>query len=341
MALYDTAELARLIEDRKPPLPFYLRRYFPSIMEFDKQEIVFDYVIRNRRIAPFVSPMAEGKVMRSQGSTAKIFKPAYVKPLQAALPTRAIKRLPGEGLNGQLSPKQRMELIKAEIYMENDEMIDNRLEWMAVQALKTGQVIVEGEDYPKQVVDYGRAVELTVQLLTTARWNDSAPNPLGDIESLVQAMAKAPFGAPATDIYFDPDAWADFRVDPQAKDLTDTNFRGNESTIDRGPLALDDDVVWVGRLQGRFDMYVDSRQYEDEAGLIVPYLASGEVLFCSTQIQGVQGFGAIMDDEVLVPMRAYPSEWKEKNPTVTKIMTQSAPLPIPARINASALLRTR
>ena len=48
-----------------------------------------------------------------------------------------------------LSPMARRDLIIADILMENDMLIDHRLEWMAAQALLTGKVVVSGEDYPE------------------------------------------------------------------------------------------------------------------------------------------------------------------------------------------------
>jgi hypothetical protein len=48
---------------------------------------------------------------------------------------------------------------------------------------------------------------------------------------------------------------------------------------------------------------------------------------------GVQAFGAIMDEEVLIATEFYPSSWVEKNPSARFIMTQSAPLVVPTRPN--------
>lgn len=341
MGNYDTRELVRKIEDRRGPLPFYLSRYFRTIMEFDTEEISFDYVFRSRRLAPFVSPLAEGKVMKRFGSNLKSFKPAYVKPKHILEPRAALKRLPGENFDGTLTPEQRRELLKAEIFMDQDEMIDNRLEWMACQILKSGSVTVEGEDYPTQNVDYGRDAGNSVTLVGAARWNDASPVPLQDIEDLSTAMSKAKHGGPAVDIIFDPDAWSDFRSNADVKDLLDKNFEGNKSSVDRGPLASADDVQVVGTIQGRFNLFIDSRDYEDEDGNTQPFLSSGEVLLASTRIEGAQGFGAILDDDVLHAMRAYPKEWKRQDPSATMCMTQSAPLPIPQRVNASAKIQTR
>lgn len=337
---YDTQELVGLIEDRKAPVPYLARNYFPGIMEFETEEVSFDYVLGERRMAPFVSPMSEGKVMRSRGSTMKSFRPAYVKPKHSINPAEPLKRMPGEQLLGNLSPEARLMRMKAQRFVEQSEMIDNRIEWMVCEIMKNGTVTVEGESYPKQVVDYNRDANLSKTLLTTARWNDSAPQILDDIEDMATAMGAADFGAPATDIIVAPDVWAVMRKNAEVKDLLDTNYLGGNSNLDRSPQAydVDSDPIEVGRI-GRFRVLVDARDYEDDTGSTVKYLGSGEVLMVSRAVMGVQSFGAILDLDVMHAMRAYPKEWKEQDPSLWMCMTQSAPLPIPQKINATAYLK--
>lgn len=337
---YDTTELVGLIEDRKAPVPYLARTFFPGVMEFDTEEVAFDYVLGERRMAPFVSPMAAGQVMRSKGSTMKSFRPAYVKPKHTINPAEPLKRMPGEAFTGTMSPAARLDLMKAMKFVDQSEMIDNRIEWMCCEILKNGAVTVEGDNYPKQVVDYNRDANLSVTLLTTARWNDSAPQIIDDIEDMATAMAQADFGAAPTDILVAPDVWAVMRKDPAVKDLLDTNYLGGNTNLDRGPQVYDNDMdpIEVGRM-GRFRICVDARDYEDESGTIVPYLGSGEVLMLSRNIMGVQAFGAILDLDTMYAMRAFPKEWKEMDPSVWMVMTQSAPLPIPQKINGCAYLK--
>lgn len=337
---YDTVELVALIEERKAPLPYLTRNYFPSVLEFDTEEVAFDYVLGERRMAPFVSPMSAGQVMRSKGSTMKTFRPAYVKPKHSINPAEPLKRMPGEALTGAMSPEARLNIMKAMKYVDQSNMIDNRIEWMVMQILKAGSVTVEGDNYPKQVVDYNRDAGLSITLLTTARWNDSAPQIIDDIESTATAMAQADFGSPASDIIMAPDVWAVMRKDAGVKDLLDTNYIGGNTMLDRAPQVFsnDEDPTEVGRM-GRFRLLVDARDYEDDTGSVVPYMGSGEVLMVSRNIGGVQAFGAILDLDVMHAMRAFPKEWKEQDPSVWMVMTQSAPLPIPQRINGCAYLK--
>ena len=340
LANYDTHKLVGLIESNKKPLPYFLQRFFGSIMEFDSEEVHFDAVLGERKMAPFVSPIMAGVIMRSKGSTMKSFRPAYVKPKHEVNPSKVLKRLPGEALLGALSPAQRMDRAIAANYMAEDEMIDNRMEWMAVQILKTGMVTIEGPDYPKKVIDYGRSAGNSVTLLGTDRWGQVDADVLGDLEDISTAASLADHGAPITEFYMDPAAYKLFRKDPDVKALLDTNYRGSNANINREPTTFDanSDPKYMGTV-GAFAIYVDARQYTDDTGAVVPYLASGEVIGASGAVEGVQAFGAIMDVDVLRPMRAYAKTWIQQDPSVRMTMTQSAPLPIVARQNATVYLK--
>lgn len=339
---FDTNQLVRKIEQRRRPMPFYMIRYFGSVMQFDSEEVHFDEVLGERRMAPFVSPMVEGVAMRDKGSTMKSFRPAYVKPKHIVDPTKPLKRLPGESFNGSMSPDQRLQAKVADNFMKEDDMITNRIEWMCLQALKEGSVTISGDNYPTVSVDFGRDAGNIVTLAGIARWNDTTPSPLADIEDLSTLMSKADFGAPARDVIMDPDAYKDFRANADVRDLMDNNYRGSSASINREIQTFDPENApqYQGSI-GQFDIYVDSRQYTDDTGSVVPYLASGDVLLMSPALEGVQTFGAILDVDVMRPMQRYPKSWTTPDPSARYTMTQAAPLPIPARANASGYIKTR
>lgn len=337
---YDTYKLIEKIEERKAPMPFFTRKYFSSLMLFDTAEVHFDYVLGKRRMAPFVSPVVEGRVMSQQGSTMKSFRPAYVKPKFAVRPTEVLKRRPGESFGGSMSNAQRFQLSKTQGYIDQSEMIDNRIEWMCVELLKNGSLTIEGEDYPKAVVDFGRDANNTITLTGASLWSDVASTPFTSLEDANTQASSADFGAPVTDIYMNANTYKVLRNHADFKDLMDKNFRGSDdTTLRRGPLAIDpeNDPMVVGT-SGIFTFYIDSRQYEDEDGNMVPYFTDGEVLMTSGAIDGVSAFGAIMDNDEMRAVSKFPKEWKVQDPSATMIMTQSAPLPIAKRINGSVLM---
>ncbi|MGI0120083.1 major capsid protein [Zooshikella sp. RANM57] len=332
----DTITLVRTIEFKKKPFPYYLNKYFSSIYESQEEQINFELVFGERRLAPFVSPMLEGRPLPDQGYEVKSFKPAYIKPKNAVKPQPMMKRRVGEAYLGSLSPAQRYNIYKMELFIQQAEAIDNRLEWMAVQSLLYGKVTISGENYPKCEVNYGRNSALTIK--AKKPWTDEDALIVDDLEESSVTMASVPGGSQAKDIYFGPAVWKCMRKNKQIRDQLDTQVAGTNASIDRGPQTAADDVVFVGSLGGgRLKLHCDSRQYQDDAGNMQPFLPEGVVMPVG-DVEGVQCFGAIMDVKVLRPMRTFPKSWVQEDPSVEYVMTQSAPLVVPARPNGSALL---
>jgi hypothetical protein len=56
--LFDTTELLPMVESLFVPGNFLLKAFFPEVLEFDTRIVHFDRVLPDRRLAPFVSPLA-------------------------------------------------------------------------------------------------------------------------------------------------------------------------------------------------------------------------------------------------------------------------------------------
>jgi hypothetical protein len=84
-----------------------------------------------RRLAPFVSPVVQGRVMRKQGYQTLSFRPAYTKPKHVVDPNRQFSRLAGEALGGALTPAQRWNAAVAENLREERDAINRLWNWMA------------------------------------------------------------------------------------------------------------------------------------------------------------------------------------------------------------------
>lgn len=331
--LYSTSYLVGVIEGLPPAPMSLLRRYFPSVIEEDSEEIHFDKSIRNRLMAPFVAPVVEGQIVEERGSTTEIFRPAYVKPKTPLDPRGALKRVPGEARGGSMSAADRQRLRVANTMADHRNYIERRLEWMAAQALRTGAVTVSGEKYPTQVVSFGRAAGLTVTLAGTDVWTDAASTPVDDLHAWNVLALQQPDGAPLTEFVMDPDALSAFRAHADVKDVLDTR-RGSDSTFNMTGLQ-EGELQWVGRID-QFNIFTYQAWYESTIGSLQPFLPSGTVIGLNpVQLEGVQQFGAILDVDSLQAMRYFPKSWVEQDPSRRFVMTQSAPLIVPARPNAT------
>lgn len=323
---YDTTTLLGVKAIQPKFTPLFIQMFFPSIATFASEEVAFDKIKKGVRLAPFVAPMASGRARKEQGGTLTTFKPAYLKPTDVVKPSRTLKRRPGEALNGELSPAQRMDAIRGEILMDHEMEITAREEWMAVQAVLTGKVVVEGEDYESQEVDYGRSADNQIVLAGAALWTAVDPltyDPTEDLEDWA-ANTSGSVGV----ILMDKLAWRLFSSFKAVKDKLESR-RGSTSQLELGP-QLEREVMRKGFF-GEYEILVYTGKYEDSAGTKHNFMPDYTVLIAPASADNVMAYGGIQDAKAnangLVEATRYPSNWFTDNPSVEWIQTQAAPVP--------------
>lgn len=343
--LYQTADLIEVIRVQRGIDPYWLQNY-PRVINSDREEILFDMVTQGtRQLAPFVAPNVQGRIIKEQGYSTKMFKPAYVKPKHVVDPSRAIPRMAGESIGGQLSQQERYDAVIALNMQLERQMIENRWEWMAAQATILGQVTVAGDDYPSVTVNFGRDASLTETLAAGAQWvtTNAGVNPLKDIEDKRRQVNRLA-SSTITRLTFGLDAWDAFTSFQNVRDLLNQFYRGSQTEFNT---AVGDGVPYEfrGVLQGqngigRLELYTYSAQYEDSAsGALTEMMPANAVVGTGPGLYGAQCFGAIRDRRAgVVPMSMFPKMWDEEDPSVTYTMTQSAPLMVPAQPNGSFVM---
>lgn len=325
----DTVTLLAVISRLVGYDTFLLNLMFPNVVTFDTESIAFDEIFQDHTLAPFVSPLVAGKANTMQGGVAKSFKPAYVKPKDALNPGRVLKRRPGEAYGGSLSAAQRRDAIVVDILDSQRQRIINRMEWMAAQLLRTGKIIVKGENYPEAEVDFGRAANHTVTLTSTARWGESAENPKQDLDVWMDRL-----DAPCTHIVMGNGAFSKFVKNPEIKELIETR-RGSDTQLELAPAVMK--ATFRGRLGGGGpEIWTYSGWYVDEAGAKKKYIEDNQVVLMSQGATGVRAHGAILDKQAgYQALEFFPKVWDENDPSVEYCMTQSAPLPVLPLINST------
>jgi hypothetical protein len=345
--LYSTATLLDVLRIQKPDTAYWLDNFFGRSINFTSDEILFDKVTSQRRLAPFVSPVVQGRVMRKQGYQTLSFRPAYTKPKHVVDPNRVFARLAGEAIGGSLTPAQRWNAAVAENLREERDAIQRLWNWMAAMAIIHGEVTVAGEDYPTQVVNFGRDASLTNILLLTARWGEADADVLGDIKDM-RTSAFELGGAPITRLTMGLDAFDLFYADEDVKKLLEGKdvARVSDSTMSAfgSPGAPFEyrGVLQGANGQGRLEVYTYNEQYEDEDGNTVPFMDSYDVIGTGGALNGTRCYGAIRDKRAgLAAMSLFPKMWDQEDPSVTYTMTQSAPLMVPGNPNNSFRLKVR
>lgn len=338
---YTTHQMLGVIAHLPKPSTFWLNLAFRQQVNFQTQYIDFDKISRGRRIAPFVAPTVAGKPMKSEGHTVTRFSPAYIKPLHPVDPERLVKRMAGEPYTGNMSVMARRNAIVGDILSEQRDMIVRRWELMAAQAVINGSVIVAGEDYPTQTVDFGRDAGNTVVLAGNALWSDTVNStPHKDLETWSLAMARKG-GFPATDWVMGVDAWEAFVNHPDTEKRLNTDVRNSSQImLDLGINQADPNGAIIqlkGTLGSGIRVWVYSDIYEDDDGNDVEIMPADAVVGINpTGVEGVRCFGAIMDVEAgYQSLDIFPKNYANNNPSVEYVLSQSAPLMVPRRADAT------
>lgn len=321
MNIYDTNVLIQVVPNLMTSQNWLLDKFFPNITESDTEEVSIDVDVGLRRLAPFVSPLVEGKLVESRKFQTNSFKPAYIKDKRAPDLRKPIRRQIGERIGGQYSAAER-EMLNLQFELTDQiDMINRRLEWMAASALQTGTVTVTGEGYETQVVDFGRSSDLTIALSGADKWPETVEagktntKPTDDIEDWAQRMLKES-GAVATDIVFTTKSWKAFRLDTSVKDSAITfpalSPFGNQ--INPGT-QIKTGAVYKGRW-GNYDLWVYNDWFIDPLdGKEKPMIADGSVIMSGADLMGTRAFGAIIDPAFNYgPMAYAPKSWLQHDP---------------------------
>lgn len=320
---YETTTLLTAMRELDRFSPFLLNLLFQEVVTFGTEEIAFDKIELDERLAPFVSPYVAGKPRRERGGALRSFVPPTIKPLDIVKPDRALKRRPGEGMDGEMTPEQRMNAVRMDILDDHRKQILRRMEWMAAQFLRTGKIVVEGEDYPKSEVDFGRDANHTITLSGGAEWGSGTDSPVEDFEDWFALMA-----APCTHVLFGQGAFRNALKNEAFKDLVETR-RGSDSVFETAPAT--NLAMYRGNFGGAGpELWSYTGYWRDEDGNKQLFIPDNGVACVSVGVGGVRAYGAILDKKAgYRPLEMFPKNWDSENPPVENMMTQSRGMPVP------------
>ena len=331
---YTTATLAGVVRKLRPPTMFWLNLCFPRQVNFTDQYVDFDKIDKDRRLAPFVSPMSQGRIMKKSGYVSRRFAPAYVKPKDVVDPNHIVTRMAGEAYFGDMTPEQRRNAIVADLLQGQKDKIYRRWEWMAAQAVINGSVIVEGDDYPSQTVDFQRDAGQTIALTGASQWGQSGVSIKDNLNTWNKQTQLLSTYFPNL-LICGSDAWDVMSEDAWILEQLDKNYRnGEKSNLDLG-LDTGEVVQSKGKLSD-MEILVYSDQYEDDTGATQPFMDSKTVVGINPAgVQGMRCFGAIMDKKAgYRSTDIFSKMWDQEDPSVEYLMSQSAPLMVPMEPDA-------
>lgn len=324
MAL-STSTLMGLQTTRKKFMPVFASLFFPKRMFFKSAKIDLDKVTRKNKRAPFVSPIVQGVPMRREGSSTLSVAPAYLKPLYPLEPTELQNRLPGESPEAPLTPEERRDAIFGNMAVEQDYEISIAEEWMCVQLVKFGKVVIESDFYPRSEIDFGRHPDNTIILAGAAKWDQLDKETYRLDKDLTNYMARA--RNPVTAYFMNQTTYAEFCEFKCIKDKLETR-RGSESRLETA--AFNGQLFVKMGDYGSVEVWVYTGTFDNDAGEDENFLLDGEIVMGGATAEGTMCYGMIHDPKANYDaFERFPKEFTKDDPAGEFLMTQSAPLPVP------------
>lgn len=327
--LFNSRSMTAALQERRAPKTFLLDTFFSRTETHDTFEVDIDIIRNKRRLAPFVNPLAEGKLMEKSGFRTMSIRPAYVKPKMVTTAADLLQRAIEQNIYAVQTPEQRAAARLAAELAEMDDAITRREEWMAAQALFTGQVEVVGEGL-NAVINFSYTPSHDVALVGTAAWDDAASTPIADLRAWKSVITQDS-GLTPTDAVLGIAARDAFLANDDVIKQLDTTHQSTLQ-IQMTSAGLPDGVTYIGRIEG-LDLWTYEEWYLDDSNVEQPMVPAKRVLLGSRRADARRHYGAIQDLDSLAAVKRFAKSWVTPDPSARWVMVQSAPLPVPHQID--------
>lgn len=324
---------------------FLQNAFFNDEILTDKSKIILDDVIGiNDFAARYVDPKMTPSPRKRNANKVREIEPAYLQERSDIMAIELLDRTAGEGLGGTLTPDSRLGQLVLKEVKKHVDAIDTRLEIMACDALLNAGYVVQGEQYERVSLSFGRSGALKPSALTgTDRWwivgNNavgSTAKPLSNLQSLIELQYTV--GRTKTsDVILGTNPRRGFMASDEVKQtILDSRYRTSTTKLSLDPaLYVGLDLITV--LESGIRVWSYSNQYTNDANTVTEMFDPNSiVLVDALNYGGSVIFGAIQNIESLAPTRAYSKVVPMDYGKGVTIITESAPLVFPKRPNASA-----
>lgn len=338
--IWDAATSIGVLRSQKTVPKVFLKLFDMMVESVDEYIDFADVAGDDRRLAPFVVPMADGEPVYRLGTNVSRFKTAYIKMKDAVSPKRVIKRMISapRGSSSAMSKMAQYNAIKAGIIAQHLTTLENRKEVMAARALLDAKLVISGPNYPEVTIDFERDADHDVVLADGAQWSDDSVSIIDSLQGFLDTVQIAENGGHVDVAFVTTEVHAVLRKDIEVRRQLDETLRGTMDTYDIG-LMMADEVVYAGKI-GPVSVFVYSGYYEED-GEQIRIMKAGEILLvASKNLMGHQCFGAIQDVRAgFMPMDVFVRNWLGSSDSAEQIETQSAPLMVP--LNPNCTLRAK
>ena len=346
-----TERLMGVLQCVRPTQRFWFRKLFRDAIAFDTEIISFPRVYQNEyhQLIPFVCPCDQAPVMDTNTDPMEMmaFKPPYVKAKAIVNVCEPFQKTVGEFCETQFTEEQRYRMKVAEVTRMLEEALQQREEQMMADALVHGKYIVEGELYPKTLIDFKRCDEHENLCFD---WNKESCTIYDDLQDVID-MIFCKSGAQLDTIVLGTEACKALKKNKQFIELLKCEREIGRTLIDQNlDISMTPDCT--GPIRGwRFEgnigclnIWCSNQTYDacDEMGckVKVPYIPPDAIIgFASGSadcgIGATRLYGAIRDISSLRATDRFMKSWIQEDPSSLCIMIQSAPMPVIINANAS------
>jgi hypothetical protein len=271
-------------------------RYFEEGECFQTDEVLVEYKDGTKRLAPFVSPSINGKIVKRDKYTANAYQPALIAPKRPMTIDTLKKKGFGEAFYKQLTPAERAVAIAARDMQDMNEMIVNRKEAMCAEVMQTNALIMkhytdDNELYDtKEIAFYeGNANPATYTPQTS--WANPDAKILDDVYTIGEIMSQD--GVPAVDVVMGSNVAKVFKRNNEIiKELDNRRFEIGEYK----PRQLGDDAFLMATLNvdGCDFNFIHYRGWfeDEETGRIKKFIDPDSIVVTAPK-SGVINYGAI------------------------------------------------
>lgn len=318
---------------------FFRDTFFTNVKKSTTERVDIDLVKGDRRMAAFVHPRVGGKVLKASGYKTESYKPPLVNPCDITTADRYMTRMPGEDLYSGETPAQRSAQQLMEEYSRLNDATTRREEWMAVQAIVTGQVPVVGEGV-NEIIDFG--FTNTETLTGTAQWGKSAAKISDNLEDWADKVLTNGF-ANVDMAIMGKTALRNFLADEKISKMLD-NRRVEMGLIH--PRDLPNGVKYVGHLNSpNIDIYTYAEVYLDDwtdpaAPKTLPLVPENKVVLIASHPDYMMAYGACtyIEDSTQQWVTAQTDRllrsFVKHQPDRRMLELQARPLPIPDKVDS-------
>lgn len=336
--IYSTVQMQRVLEITFVPQDYIWKTFFKETNKSNTEYVQIDKFKHSRKLATFVAPVLQGRLVEKRGFYSDVLKPTYIKEKKVTQSYNLLRRPMGQ--SPYTPAKSPRAIAMEELGKDTAELKDRvfrRIEAMCAEVLLTGKLVVQGDGIDL-AYDYQMPAANTwyVGGSIPTSWATSTADILGDIENAGDEVKKAT-GRVANVTLMGRNLFKHFRANEDIRALLDNRrILSGEMKLS----VLPKGIHYIGNI-AEMDYYVYVEYYEDDAGNLVNVFDPDSAVVTSTDLRASVEYGAIQDLEFAadIPAEWFLKSWLEKDPSAQMLLIQSAPLPVHHQMDGVIVLK--